>query len=99
MYFVRPERIVQAVRLVFSGIDQDADWFWDAVKNDKIVTHNFGEQDSSPASATIHTKYGKVPVKPGEYIVKYASGDIAPCTPCVFNALYVNLEDLICQTS
>lgn len=99
MYFVRPERIIQAVRLIFDGVDQNADWFWDAVTKNEIVTHNFGEYDPIPASVTIYTKYGKVPVKPGEYIVKYASGDIAPCTPCVFEALYVNLEDLICQTS
>ena len=63
------------------------DWFWDAVSENTIITHNFGKH-YPPAWCEIKTPEGTVVAKAGDYIIKGVKGEIYPCRADIFDMTY-----------
>jgi hypothetical protein len=67
-------------------------WFWDAVSNDQIITHDFGKSYSNPAWCEIKTLEGIMKAQTGDYIIKGVNGEIYPCKPDIFEKTYEEAE-------
>lgn len=67
------------------------DWFWDAVSDNLIITHDFGKRGYSygrPAWCEIKTLEGVMIARSGDYIIRGVQGEIYPCKPDVFKKTY-----------
>lgn len=66
----------------------DEDWFWDAVSNNDIITHNFGRA-YGPAWCTIRGKDGTIyRANTGDWIAKLADNSIIQYPDDVFKKFY-----------
>lgn len=64
------------------------DWFWDAVSNNTIITHDFGKYHAGAAWCEIKTLEGTMVARTGDYIIKGVNGEIYPCKADVFVEIY-----------
>lgn len=84
--------VIEAFQLEHRGM-VGADWFWDAVSENKIVIYNFGKQYSEPAYCEIKTLEGIMRAETGDYLIKGIQGEIYPCKPDIFEATYESCEE------
>lgn len=68
------------------------DWFWDAVTNNTIITHDFGKFHENPAWCEIKTLEGTMKASAGDYIIRGVNGEIYPCKPDIFEKTYEPAE-------
>lgn len=87
MKFRKKPVVIDAFKLNDRGFVED-DWFWDAVSNNEIITHNFGKNYSEPAWCEIHTLEGVMKASNGDYIIRGVNGEIYPCKPDIFEKTY-----------
>lgn len=84
MKYAKKPVIFEAFQLDERGLVR-ADWFWDAVIRNDIITHNFGKwSDHGPAWCEIKTLDGVMVAKAGDYIVKSIKGEIYSCKADIF---------------
>ena len=69
------------------------DWFWDAVSNGTVITHDFGKYNASPAWCEIKTLEGTMIAYAGDYIIQGVRGELYPCKPDIFEQTYECVEE------
>ena len=69
------------------------DWFWDAVSNGTVITHDFGKYTASPAWCEIKTLEGTMIAYAGDYIIQGVRGELYPCKPDIFEQTYECVEE------
>lgn len=79
--------IIEAFQLNERGLVGE-DWFWDAVSNNIIITHDFGKFHESPAWCEIKTLEGTMKATAGDYILQGVNGEIYPCKSEIFEKTY-----------
>lgn len=80
--------VVDAFQLDARGLVGE-DWFWDAVSENRIITHDFGKQYSSPAWCEIKTSEGATAIaRAGDYIIRGMNEEIYPCPDYIFEKCY-----------
>lgn len=79
--------IIEAFQLNERGLVGE-DWFWDAVSNNIIITHNFGKFYVAPAWCEIKTLEGTMKATAGDYILQGVNGEIYPCKAEIFEKTY-----------
>ena len=79
--------VIEAFKLNERGLVGE-DWFWDAVSNNEIITHNFGKSYTEPAWCEIKTLEGILIAKAGDYIIKGVKGEVYPCRADIFELTY-----------
>lgn len=79
--------IIEAFQLNERGLVGE-DWFWDAVSNNIIITHNFGKFHETPAWCEIKTLEGTMKAVTGDYILQGVNGEIYPCKAEIFEKTY-----------
>lgn len=79
--------IIEAFQLNERGLVGE-DWFWDAVSNNIIITHNFGKFNEAPAWCEIKTLEGTMKAVTGDYILQGVNGEIYPCKAEIFEKTY-----------
>lgn len=84
--------VVEAFQLNERGLVGE-DWFWDAVSNNTVITHDFGKYNASPAWCEIKTLEGTMIARAGDYIIRGLRGELYPCKPDIFKKTYEVLED------
>ena len=84
--------VVEAFQLNERGLVGE-DWFWDAVSNNTVITHDFGKYNASPAWCEINTLEGTMVARTGDYIIRGLRGELYPCKPDIFEKTYEVLED------
>lgn len=83
--------VVEAFQLDDRGLIEE-DWFWDAVSDNKVITHNFGKYHVYPAWCEIETLEGVMIAKAGDYIIKGTQGELYPCKADIFEKTYEKEE-------
>ena len=68
------------------------DWFWDAVTNNIVITHDFGKYHCDPAWCEIKTLEGTMIARTGDYIIKGVNGELYPCKAVIFEKTYEKVE-------
>ena len=68
-------------------------WFWDAVSNYTIITHDFDRFYDGLAWCEIRTLEGTVKAFAGDYIIKDINGEIYPCKRYIFEKTYEPVEE------
>ena len=86
--------VIEAFQLEHRGM-VGADWFWDAVSENKIVIYNFGKQYPEPAYCEIKTLEGIMRAETGDYLIKGIQGEIYPCKSDIFEATYESCEECV----
>ena len=84
--------VIEAFQLNARGLVGE-DWFWDAVSNNTIITHDFGKYHPEPAWCEIKTLEGTMKACVGDYIIKGVNGEIYPCKPDIFEKTYELVGD------
>lgn len=84
--------VIEAVKLNSRGLIGE-DWFWDAVSQNKIITHNFGKHYAEPAWCEIMTLEGTMMASPGDYVIQGINGEIYPCKPDIFEKTYEVVDE------
>ena len=79
--------VIEAFQLNASGLVGE-DWFWNAVSENTIVTHDFGKHYPNPAWCEIKTLEGTMIAKAGDYIIRGVNGEIYPCKSEIFHVSY-----------
>lgn len=92
MKYKKKPVVIEAFQLNERGLIGE-DWFWDAVSNDTIITHDFGKHNVSPAWCEIKTLEGVMIANTGDYIIQGIQGEIYPCKPDIFEQTYEKVED------
>ena len=88
--FQKKPVVIEVFRL---GIDPSPDWFMDRVSTNAIVLHGGHPLDrDSLRSAHIHTLEGVMVADRGDYIIRGVKGEIYPCKPDIFAAIYRDLH-------
>lgn len=89
--------VIEAFKLNARGL-VGADWFWDAVSSNDIITHDFGKfydgpnVYDGPAWCEIKTLEGTMIARAGDYIIRGVNGEIYPCKPDIFEKTYEAIE-------
>lgn len=84
--------VVEAFQLNARGLVGE-DWFWDAVTNNDVITHDFGKYHENPAWCEIKTLEGTMIAHTGDYIIKGVNGELYPCKPDIFEQTYEVIAD------
>lgn len=79
--------VIDAFQLNERGLVGE-DWFWDAVSENTIITHDFGKFHPGPAWCEIKTLEGIMVAKAGDYIIRGVNGEIYPCKCDIFEKTY-----------
>ena len=79
--------VIDAFQLNERGLVGE-DWFWDAVSENTIITHNFGKFHQGAAWCEIETLEGTMVAKAGDYIIRGVNGEIYPCKCDIFQKTY-----------
>ena len=79
--------VIDAFQLNERGLGGE-DWFWDAVSENTIITHDFGKFHPGPAWCEIKTLEGTMVAKAGDYIIRGVNGEIYPCKRDIFDKTY-----------
>ena len=82
---------VEAFQLKERGLIGE-DWFWDAVSENKVITHDFGKFCQNPAWCEIKTFEGTMIARAGDYIIRGVQGELYPCKPDIFYQTYEAVE-------
>lgn len=82
---------IEAFQLNERGLVAE-DWFWDAVSDNTIITHDFGKFYKNPAWCEIKTLEGVLTAHAGDYIIRGVNGEIYPCKPDIFMKTYDTAE-------
>lgn len=88
----RKKSVVEACQLNERDL-QGNKWFWDAVSNYMIITHDFDKFHTGLAWCEIRTPYGTLKAFTGDYIIKGAVGEFYPCKRYVFEKTYEPVEE------
>lgn len=83
--------VIDAFQLNERGLIGE-DWFWDAVSENAIITHDFGKHYSNPAWCEIKTLEGTMIAEAGDYIIRGVNGEIYPCKSEIFKMTYEAVE-------
>nr|DAG17602.1 MAG TPA: PGDYG protein [Caudoviricetes sp.] len=83
--------VIEAFQLNERGLVAE-DWFWNAVTENTIITHDFGKYYPNPAWCEIKTLEGTMIAKAGDYIIRGVKGEIYPCKPDIFKMIYEAVE-------
>lgn len=92
MKFRKKPVVIEAFQLNERGLVGE-DWFFDAVSNNTIITHNFGRYHEAPAWCEIKTLEGTMKANTGDYIIKGVNGEIYPCKPDIFEKTYEPVDE------
>ena len=92
MKFRKKPVVIEAFQLNERGLVGE-DWFWDAVSNNTIITHDFGKFHDGPAWCEIKTLEGIMKAFAGDYIIKGINGEIYPCKSDIFEKTYELVEE------
>lgn len=84
--------VIEAEQLNSRGL-MESDWFWDAVTENKIITHNFGKNYTNDAYCKIETLEGTMTAETGWWIIKGVLGELYACDPIAFEKSYEAVED------
>ena len=87
MKFRKKPVVVEAFQLNERGLVGE-DWFWNAVSENKVITHDFGKFNQNPAWCEIKTLEGTMIAKAGDFIIRGVQGELYPCTADIFMATY-----------
>ena len=87
MKYKKKPVVIEAFQLKDRGLVGE-DWFWDAVSDNKIITHNFGKHEPGKAWCEINTLEGVMTAGPGDFIIQGVEGEIYPCNPDIFHKTY-----------
>lgn len=87
MKYKKKPVVIEAFQLNDRGLIGE-DWFWDAVSNNKIITHSFGKYEPNKAWCEIKTLEGTMTAEPGDFIIQGVEGEIYPCKPDIFHKTY-----------
>ena len=79
--------VIDAFQLSERGLVGE-DWFWDAVTENTIITHDFGKFHPGAAWCEIKTLEGTMVAKAGDYIIRGVNGEIYPCKCDIFEKTY-----------
>ena len=79
--------VIEAFQLNARGLVGE-DWFWNAVSENTIITHDFGKYHPNPAWCEIKTLEGTMIAKAGDYIIRGVNGEIYPCKSEIFHVSY-----------
>lgn len=79
--------VIDAFQLNERGLVGE-DWFWDAVSENTIITHDFGKFHQGAAWCEIKTLEGTTVAKAGDYIIRGVNGEIYPCKCDIFEKTY-----------
>ena len=79
--------VIDAFQLNERGLVGE-DWFWDAVSENTIITHDFGKFHPGPAWCEIKTLEGTMIANAGDYIIQGVHGEIYPCKADIFQKTY-----------
>ena len=79
--------VIDAFQLNERGLVGE-DWFWDAVTENTIITHDFGKFHQGAAWCEIKTLEGTMVAKAGDYIIRGVNGEIYPCKRDIFEKTY-----------
>ena len=79
--------VIDAFQLNERGLVGE-DWFWDAVTENTIITHDFGKFHQGAAWCEIKTLEGTMVAKAGDYIIRGVNGEIYPCKADIFQKTY-----------
>ena len=96
-YYRKKPVVIEAFNLNAQGL-VGADWFWDAVSSNDIITHDFGKFYDGPnfydgpAWCEIKTLKGTMIARTGDYIIRGVNGEIYPCKPDIFEKAYEAIE-------
>ena len=66
MKFRQKPVVVEAFQLNERGLVGE-DWFWNAVSENKVITHDFGKFNQNPAWCEIKTLEGTMIAKAGDF--------------------------------
>ena len=91
MKYRKKQVVIEAFKLNARGLVGE-DWFWDAVSNNDIITHNFGKFHSDPAWCEIKTPEGTLTATTGDYIIRGLNGEIYLCRADIFEKTYEAIE-------
>ena len=83
--------VIDAFQLNERGLVGE-DWFWDAVSENAIITHDFGKFHHGAAWCEIKTLEGTMFAKAGDYIICGVNGEIYPCKCDIFEKTYEKEE-------
>ena len=92
MRYIKKPVVVDAFKLNEQGLVEE-DWFWDAVTENRIITHDFGKHHTLNAWCEIKTLEGIMVARANDYIVKGIAGEIYPCREDIFEATYESYEE------
>ena len=84
--------VIECIKLNERGLIAE-DWFWNAVSDNTIITHNFGKGYPDPAWCEIKTLEGVMIAAPFDYIIKGVNGEFYPCKPDIFEKTYEVIDD------
>ena len=87
MKFRKKPVVVEAFQLNERGLVGE-DWFWNAVSENKVITHDFGKFNQNPAWCEIKTLEGTMIAKAGDFIIIGVQGELYPCKADIFMATY-----------
>ena len=87
MKYKKEPVVIEAFQLNDRGLIGE-DWFWDAVSDNKIITHSFGKHEPGKAWCEINTLEGVMTAGPGDFIIQGVEGEIYPCNPDIFHKTY-----------
>jgi len=79
--------VIDAFQLNARGLVAE-DWFWDAVSENRIITHDFGKHYPGDAWCEIRTLEGTMIARTGDYIIMGVNGEIYPCKADIFEKTY-----------
>lgn len=91
MKYMKKPVVIEAFQLNERGLVAE-DWFWNAVTENTIITHDFGKYYPNPAWCEIKTLEGTMIAKAGDYIIRGVKGEIYPCKPDIFKMIYEAVE-------
>lgn len=87
MKYKKKPVVIEAFQLNDRGLIGE-DWFWDAVSDNKIITHSFGKHEPDKAWCEINTLEGVMTASSGDFIIQGVEGEIYPCKPDIFHKTY-----------
>ena len=87
MKFRKKPVVVEAFQLNERGLVGE-DWFWNAVSENKVITHDFGKFNQNPAWCEIKTLEGTMIAKAGDFIIRGVQGELYPCKADIFMVTY-----------
>ena len=93
MKFRKKPVVIEACQLNEREL-QGNKWFWDAVSNYMIITHDFDRFHDGLAWCEIRTLEGTMKAFTGDYIIKGVNGEIYPCKRYIFEKTYEPVEEV-----